>query len=88
MSRAKKQVRQRFRDQVFERDGGLCVNCKEPAVDAHHILPREAFADGGYYRDNGVSLCAGCHVAAEAGDITPAQLREQAGISAPVVPDP
>jgi hypothetical protein len=51
-------TRDNFRNSVFERDKHLCVICKEPAVDAHHILERRLFPDEGYYIDNGASLCA------------------------------
>ncbi len=34
-------------------------------MDAHHILERRLWPDGGYYLDNGASLCGGCHIAAE-----------------------
>ena len=49
-------TRDAFRNAVFERDGHLCVICKEPAIDVHHIIERRLFSDGGYYIDNGVSL--------------------------------
>lgn len=58
-------TRQRFHDDVFQRDGGRCVVCGAPAVDAHHIVGRAQFADGGYYLDNGVAVCATCHVIVE-----------------------
>lgn len=80
MSARKKQVRAAFRDAVFARDNHQCILCHAPAVDAHHIISRKAFPDGGYFPDNGVSLCTTCHIKAEAGEVTPGQLREQAGI--------
>ena len=36
--------------------------CKKPAVDAHHLLERRLWPDGGYHLDNGVSLCAEHHL--------------------------
>ena len=57
--------RDEFRQQVFARDGGRCVICSAPGQDAHHILERRLFDDGGYYLDNGATLCAACHVKAE-----------------------
>lgn len=57
--------RDTFRNAVFERDNYKCVVCGETAVDAHHIIERKLFDDGGYYIDNGVSLCGKHHLEAE-----------------------
>ncbi len=54
-----------FREATFARDGHRCVVCKDPAQDAHHILERRLWTDGGYYLDNGASLCGPCHLKAE-----------------------
>lgn len=62
---SKKMVRQQFRDAVFSRDGYKCVVCGAPAIDAHHITPREMMLNGGYVKENGVSLCGDCHIEAE-----------------------
>jgi len=56
--------RTEFREGVFERDKLKCVICGAPAVDAHHIIERRLFPDGGYYLDNGSSLCGDCHMKA------------------------
>jgi hypothetical protein len=61
----KKEVRRKFRDSVFERDGFRCVCCGFQSsselvleqLDAHHITPREEMPNGGYVMENGVSLC-------------------------------
>ena len=58
-------TREEFRRQVFARDGGRCVICGAAGEDAHHIVERRLFDDGGYYLDNGATLCAACHVRAE-----------------------
>lgn len=42
---------------------------KNPEVDldSHHITPREDIVNGGYIKENGITLCDdGCHVKAEA----------------------
>lgn len=57
--------RDAFRESVFARDGGMCVICSAPAVSAHHIIERRLWNDGGYYLDNGASVCEGCHILAE-----------------------
>lgn len=78
--------RDRFREAVFARDGGRCVSCGEVAVDAHHILERRLWPDGGYHLDNGASVCAGCHLAAERTDLSCDRLRELAGIRRVLLP--
>lgn len=70
----KKLVRKRFRDSVFDRDKCRCCGCGklfphnsvEEYMDAHHITPREEMANGGYVKQNGISLCKeSCHMKAE-----------------------
>ena len=75
-----------FREGVFARDHHKCVMCSSPAQDAHHILERRLFADGGYYLDNGASVCGPCHLRCEETLITPEELRNRIGITTPVIP--
>lgn len=75
-----------FREAVFERDNGCCVVCGKPAVDAHHLMERRLWDDGGYHLDNGVSLCAKHHMLAEQTLISPEELREMAGIKRILLP--
>ena len=79
-------TREEFKAAVFKRDGGKCIYCKKQAVDAHHLVERRVFPDGGYYLDNGVSLCEADHIRAERMDISPEMLRELAGIKTVVLP--
>lgn len=58
-------TRDEFRNAVFSRDNHQCVVCKFPAQDAHHIFERRLWPDGGYYLNNGASLCERCHILAE-----------------------
>lgn len=78
--------RDAFREGVFERDGHRCVICGQPAVDAHHILERRLWPDGGYYLDNGASLCEDHHLACEMTLISVEQVREAAGITRAALP--
>lgn len=75
-----------FRNAVFKRDGHKCVHCKADAQDAHHIVERRLFPDGGYYLANGASVCGPCHLAAEATTLSCDALREAAGIKEVVLP--
>lgn len=79
--------RAEFRSAVFARDGHKCVVCGAPGQDAHHIMERRLFPDGGYELDNGVTVCGPCHLKAEATDIHPEELRQLAGIATVVLPE-
>jgi len=62
---SKKEIRKKFRDSVFKRDGYKCAVCGfksslencEKELDAHHITSREKLPNGGYVKENGISLC-------------------------------
>ena len=79
--------RDEFRDGVFARDGHRCVWCSAPAVDAHHIIERKLWLDGGYYLDNGASLCEPCHLSAEATLLPCEDLRARCRIEHVHLPD-
>ena len=76
-----------FKARTFARDDHRCVICSAPAVDAHHILDRKLFGDGGYYLSNGSSLCSGCHIEAEKTTISVERIRDACGITEPRLPD-
>lgn len=80
-------TRIQFRIDVFRRDNNKCVVCKKFAVDAHHIIDRKLWIDGGYYLDNGVSLCELHHYNAEKSVISCNQLRELANIKNVILPE-
>lgn len=74
-------TRNAFRDLVMNRNNGLCQvpQCRNKAVDAHHIIERALWTDfkefGGYFADNGCALCEEHHKAAEANIISPEACR-------------
>lgn len=78
MGKKKKQIRSKFRNAVYKRDGYGCKTCnkqftKETArenLDAHHITDRNEIPNGGYVKENGISLCDECHIKAEKYHIT------------------
>lgn len=78
--------REQFKQQVFDRSNQLCVVCNAPAVDAHHILERKLFDDGGYYIDNGAAVCAACHLLCEYTTIGVEELRIAARIANTIIP--
>jgi len=65
MSKNKKLIRTHFRESVFSRDNYKCVTCSNHATDAHHITDRNSIPNGGYVKENGISLCTICHIKAE-----------------------
>ena len=73
--------RKDFRESVFKRDGFKCVFCEEKAQDAHHIMERRLFNDGGYYLDNGASVCEEHHLKCEMTLISPQEVREACNIT-------
>ena len=75
-----------FRAQVFARDRDRCVCCAQPGQDAHHILERRLFPDGGYYLANGATLCGPCHLKAESTELSCDEIRVAGGISDVVLP--
>lgn len=79
-------TRDEFRKAVFARDGGKCVICGEAAADAHHILERRLWTDGGYYLENGASLCSQHHVEAEMTVLSCDEIRLAAGIKSIALP--
>lgn len=79
-------TRDDFRNGVFARDGHKCVVCGEPAQDAHHIIERRLWPDGGYYLDNGASLCGTHHIDAERTVLSCDSIREAAGIARTILP--
>lgn len=79
-------TRDQFREAVFKRDKHKCVVCGLPAVDAHHIMERKLFQDGGYYLNNGASLCSGCHLKAETTEISVEYLCTCCGIKEVLLP--
>lgn len=80
-------TRDEFRNKTFERDNHKCIVCGDKAKDAHHIIERRLFTDGGYYLDNGASLCEKHHIQAEETTIGCEELREKIGITKPVIPE-
>jgi len=70
----KKQIRENFRNAVFERDKYKCVKCPFQSspekcrddLDAHHVTDRSLILNQGYVAQNGITLCKECHEKAEA----------------------
>ena len=80
-------TRDQFRAAVFARDGHRCVVCGNTGpLDAHHIIERRLWPDGGYYIDNGASLCEVHHIEAEATTLSCDRLRQLCRITTVLLP--
>jgi hypothetical protein len=65
-SKQKAKMREQFRQAVFKRDGYKCVFCScTHNLDAHHITDRNLMPNGGYVKENGITLCPTHHMDAE-----------------------
>ncbi len=66
----KKKTRQKFKNDVFNRDKFTCKVCNtkgsEEELDAHHITDRNEIVNGGYVKENGITVCKDeCHMKVE-----------------------
>ncbi len=62
----KKERREKFRNDCLKRDKNKCCFCNESEnLDVHHIQDRHLFKNGGYVKENGISLCKTHHLDAE-----------------------
>ena len=80
-------TRDAFREAVLARDGHKCVFCSRKAADAHHIMERRLWSDGGYYLANGASVCEEHHIKCETTEITVEEVREACKIAKKVIPE-
>lgn len=60
--------------------------CGDAGVDAHHIMERRLFPNGGYYVENGATVCSKCHLLAESTEISCDDLRKKIGITDVILP--
>ena len=79
-------TRDDFRRLVFERDGHKCVFCDLPAKDAHHIIERRLWPDGGYYLENGASVCEEHHLKCESTELSVEDVRDACKITKKLLP--
>lgn len=78
--------REEFKSQTFSRDNHTCIFCDKPAVDAHHILDRKLWNDGGYYLSNGASVCEEHHWECEKTTLSVEDVRQACGITDFILP--
>lgn len=82
-------TRNDFRRIVNEQQDGICIIpwCDESIQDAHHIIERELWDDGGYIPDNGAGVCGLHHKFAEENHIPPQAFWKWRTIDDPPLPD-
>lgn len=79
--------RDQFRAAVFARDGHQCIFCEvQEGLDAHHVLERRLWPDGGYYLDNGATVCQTHHLLCERTEISVEEVRRAAGLKTVLPP--
>lgn len=83
------QNRSQFREEVFARENNTCIVpwCSNKADDAHHILERSLWNNGGYISQNGVGVCNKHHKYAEESEIPPQAFYQWIGITDPELPE-
>lgn len=63
LNMSKKDIRKQFKDSVFKRDNWTCQVCgimfstNPDFFDAHHITDRSEMPNGGYVKENGITVC-------------------------------
>lgn len=86
-NKSKLLTRTQFSEGVLKRDKHTCVFCSKPATSAHHIIERKLFKDGGYYLDNGASVCDEHHWNCEKTDFSVEEVRKACKIVNVVIPE-
>lgn len=81
-------TRKDFRELCLKRDNHKCVMCNETNnLAVHHIMERRLFDDGGYYLDNGSTLCEYHHIEAEKTTLDCDTIREACNIDNIILPE-
>jgi hypothetical protein len=89
-------TREQATAQTLTRDGHRCIICGRGPndgikLDAHHIMNRRLWDDGGYYLENLVTLCddnaTHCHFKVKATLISCEELRKRANIKINLIPE-
>lgn len=67
MSEQKRMIRLRFNTDCFYRDDFTCRLCTAgpEKLEVHHITSREQMPNGGYVKENGITLCQKHHLIVE-----------------------
>jgi hypothetical protein len=80
-------TREQFNELAKKRDKNTCIFCSNKNVVVQHIYDRKLFSDGGYYLDNGASVCDEHHWSCEKTDISVEDVRKSCGITKIILPE-
>lgn len=80
-------TRDQFRELSLKRDKYSCVFCNKTQVVVHHIYDRKLFSNGGYYLNNGASVCKEHHWACEKTDISVEEVKQACHITNIILPE-
>ena len=81
-------TRGNFRETCLKRDGYQCAICgSKNDLVVHHIIERRLFENGGYFENNGISICPSCHIKCEQTLISVEEARKAAGIIDKCIPN-
>lgn len=81
-------TRTEFREGCLKRDNFVCVICGTTNdLSVHHIIERRLFDNGGYFLQNGATLCEIHHIDAESTKLSCSEIREAAQIDCILLPD-
>jgi hypothetical protein len=80
-------TREQFKELSLKRDKHACVFCSNKQAVVHHLIDRKLFSNGGYYLDNGASVCDEHHWACEKTDISVEEVRKSCGITNVILPE-
>jgi len=75
-----------FQDAVLSRDKHCCVMCKQPGSKVVHLLDKDLWSDGGFYRENGATVCQEHDLAFKRTLLSVEQVRQAAGIATVILP--
>ncbi|WP_241032698.1 RNA ligase family protein [Pseudomonas viridiflava] len=76
-----------FQDAVLVRDNCTCVICKQPGAKVVHLLDKALWSDGGFYRENGATVCLEHDLAFKRTTLSVEEVRKAAGISTVLLPE-
>lgn len=80
-------TRDLFRELSLNRDKNTCIFCSNKQPVVHHLIERKLFIDGGYYLNNGASVCDEHHWSCEKTDISVEEVRKACGITNVILPE-
>lgn len=76
-----------FQEVILVRDKHCCVICQKPGARVAHLMDKALWSDGGYYQENGATVCLEHDLAFKRTQISVEEVRQAAGISTILLPE-